>query len=97
MQAFPVWQGLVPLVVFCVSLWFLVRDCRRRTVAANVPSASVREWLFLFAFLGCLGSLLAMLPELGITVTRFFPDAEMAKAIAALFSVSVRVKGTPVD
>jgi nitrate/nitrite transporter NarK len=97
MQAFPVWHGLVPLAVFCVSVWLLVRDCRRRTDAANVPSESVREWLFLFAFLCCLGSLLAMLPELGIIVTRFFPDAEMAKAIAALFSVSVRVKGTSVD
>ena len=97
MQAFAVWQGLVPLVVFCVSVWWLVRNRRRQTVAANVPSEGVRGWLFLFAFLCCLGSLLAILPALGVSVARFFPDAEVAKTIAAPFAVSVRAKGTPVD
>ena len=86
MQAFSMWH------------WLLMRYRRLRAAAAKAPAQGLGGgWIFLLAFCSCLGFLLVMLSPSGVTVATLFPDAAAAKAIASLFSVSVRVKDTPAD
>ena len=86
MQAFSMWH------------WPLTRYRRLRAAAATAPAQGLGGgWIFLLAFCSCLGFVLVMLSLAGITVPTFLSDAGGAKSIATLFSVSLRVKGTPVE
>jgi len=92
MQAFSVWHWLVAGAVF-VTVWLTVRYRPRPGPATKAPAKALGGgWIFLLAFCSGLGFMLVMLSLSGITITSLLSEAGVAKSIASLFSVSLRVK-----
>lgn len=88
MQASSILPGLLVLAGMGAPVWLVVRYCRRRPAAVNIPLRGIGGWLALFAFCFCLG-FLRSIAELALGMPDYLAGFENVAARGPLAIVGL--------